>query len=69
MSSKILLAKASLSGELKVIGIGKCTMPTGEGGKGREGINNYELSNLPIVMFLSLYKITQHSVASRLLWT
>ena len=67
MSSKILLTKASLSGELKVIRVGKCTMPIGEGGKGREGINNYELSNLPIVMFHSLYKITQHSVASRLL--
>ena len=59
MSCKILLAEVSILVKLKVIGIGKYTVPISECGKGREEINSYEqvmasttCSNPPTVVFL-----------------
>lgn len=46
--TKILLAVVSLLAKLKVIGAGRHTVPIGECGKGRDGINGYEqIMNLP----------------------
>lgn len=42
MSTKILLAEVSLLVNLKVIGVGRQTVPISECGKGREGINHHE---------------------------
>lgn len=42
MSFKTLLAKVSRLAKLKVVGVGKYTIPIGECGKCREGGNYYE---------------------------
>lgn len=82
MFTKILLAKVSLLAKLKVIGVRKHTVPMGECGKDRDGINNYEqIMDLPhlvtclqwVALQFSLHaiyftnRIPQYSVALELL--